>query len=276
MLNNKVAIIGAGNLGKALVAGLLKKHILGPEQIIVTNRSMGKLGIMRDVFNVRTSTDNTDAVGFADIVILTPKPQDMKNAVEQIKSYLTPKHLIISTAVGISIQTLKRWLASETLPIVRVMPNTPARLGLAMSVWVHSPEVRENQIKIVEILLGALGWQIKIDDEELLHQVTAISGSGPAYIFYFAELLIESAQNIGLPPDIAKHLVLNMIFGAASMLDVNGESPSTLREAVTSKGGTTEAALHQFLSDQFDKVVKTGVVAAYNRSKEIGLQINQE
>jgi pyrroline-5-carboxylate reductase len=272
MTQTKISIIGAGNMANSMLEGILRNKLIAPQHIMVTNRSVGKLERMSQHWPVNVSYDNLAATKFGNIVVLSVKPVDMKVACEQLSQGMDSSKLIISVAAGIHIDTLKKWLKRPHQPIIRVMPNLPSQIGHGMSGWSASSEVNAHQLAIAQQILGVLGGELRFRDENLLDQVTAISGSGPAYIFYLAELLTESGKAIGLKDDEAKELVLQTIYGAANMLRANGKTPAELRIAVTSKGGTTEAALREFMQSNLDTVITRGVEAAYKRGKEIGQQ----
>jgi pyrroline-5-carboxylate reductase len=202
------------------------------------------------------------------------KPVDMRDALASIQGTTSGK-LIITVAAGVAIEQVRSWLGETTQPVVRVMPNTPAQVGEAMSAWVAGNGVTEEHRTQVRTLLGALGREIEMHNEESLDQVTAVSGSGPAYLFYFAEMLIESARKIGLEEHEAHELVLQTIWGAAKMLREGTDHPSSLRRAVTSRGGTTEAAIAEFARLNLPTAIDSGVRAAYRRGGEIRRQLSE-
>ncbi len=272
MISQRLAIVGAGNMGASLVEGILNKGLLPASHIILTNRSRGKMEPLQEKWGVGFTYDNAQAVRFASTVILAVKPQDVPEALQQIRGALGRRHLIVSVVAGVNIAAIKSWLGHPAQPVVRVMPNTAARVGEAMSGWAASPEVSPGQKRMVRRILGTLGKEICFNDEGLLDLVTAVSGSGPAYVFYLAEQLIKSAREIGLPEDHCQELVLQTIWGAAKMLRENGGSAEKLRAAVTSKGGTTEAALREFADGDLPGLIAKGVAAACQRSKELGAQ----
>ena len=271
LLDTKIAIIGAGNMGSALIKGILQKGLVQPYNIIVTNREKG--GVLKNLYTlygVRTTHDNQAAVRFADIVFLAVKPNDTAIVLDQIGTFLTPNKLLASSVAGLKIDTLKNLSKTPGLPTVRIMPNTPAQVGEGVSGWSASKEVTEQQRSKMKQLLLALGTEVFFEDEELIDQVTAMSGSGPAYIFYFAEAMIRAGEEIGLTSEDAKNLTVQTIFGAAAMLKANGCTPADLRIAVTSKGGTTEAALGEFSTGGLDRIIGQAIKAAYNRGCSIG------
>lgn len=274
-MEDKLAIIGAGNMASSIVAGVLSTGLHSACNVLVTNRSHGKLERLAERWGVNTSYDNCEAAHWADTIIVAVKPVDMHDALASLRGCLEGK-LVISVAAGVAISQVRAWLGDATQPVVRVMPNTPAQVGEGMSAWVASDGVSGDQCERVRTLLRALGREIEMSDESYLDQATAISGSGPAYLFYFAEKLIESARGIGLSDDEARELVLQTIWGAAKMLREGAGAPGALRTAVTSKGGTTEAALAEFASGGMAQALDNGVQAAYRRGGEIRRQLSQE
>lgn len=274
-MNERLSIIGAGNMAESIIAGVITAGVLSADAILVTNRSHGKLERLAARWGVRTSYDNADAVAWSDTLILAVKPVDMRAALTPLAGMVAGK-LVVSVAAGVGIAQVQGWLDAPEQPVVRVMPNTPAQVSEGMSAWVANAWVRPAQCAWVQRLLGALGREIAMSHEDALDQVTAVSGSGPAYLFYFAEVLIASAREIGLDEAEAHELVLQTIWGAAKMLREGSAPPSTLRRAVTSKGGTTEAALAEFVEGDFSGTVARGVHAAYRRGGEIRRKLAAE
>jgi pyrroline-5-carboxylate reductase len=274
-MDGRLAIIGAGNMAESIIAGVLGAGVVTPAALLVTNRSHGKLERLQARWGVRISYDNAAAAAWADTLLVAVKPVDMRDALTPLQG-LVGGTLIISVAAGVGIAQVQGWLGDATQPVVRVMPNTPAQVSEAMSAWVANAYVGAAQRERVRTLLGALGREIAMQHEDALDQVTAVSGSGPAYLFYFAEVLIESARQIGLKEEEAHELVLQTIWGAAKMLRQGTAHPSALRRAVTSKGGTTEAALAEFADGDLSGVIARGVDAAYRRGGEIRRKLAAE
>jgi pyrroline-5-carboxylate reductase len=268
MNTTKLAIIGGGNMAESIIAGVISNGLLVPEAILVTNRSAGKLERLAARWGVQTSYDNRDALAWSETVLLAVKPVDMQAALLPLQGHAGGK-LVISVAAGVAVAQVQTWLGDDAQAVVRVMPNTPAQVGAAMSAWVASDSVSGDARAWVRDLLGALGHEIEMAEEGALDAVTAVSGSGPAYLFYLAEQLIEAAQGVGLTEADAHELVLQTIWGAAKMLREGTASPATMRKAVTSKGGTTEAALAEFARGDLAGVIDRGVRAAHRRGGEI-------
>ena len=268
MINKKIAIIGVGKMGLAIGLGLLGEDTLSEENLILSNPSIDKLNVPKH-HKVHLTTSNTDAVRSADIAILAVKPQVIRDVLEEIKHEMQHK-LIISIAAGIEMNTINDILGNDNA-VVRVMPNLNAVNNKSMSCWVKNPNVTSEDTKIVKEILQVIGKEVELQKEELIDSATAISGSGPAYVFYLAELLENEAVRLGLPYDIAKTLTRQTISGSAFMLDTSLQSPKDLRLSVTSKGGTTEAAFNQFEKDKLSKIFYRGINAAFERAKELHL-----
>lgn len=251
----KIAIIGAGNMGQAIAQGLLRKKVIKMENLFLSN----------------SAKSNLAAVINADIIILGVKPQAIKTVLEQIKEVVTPNQLFISIAAGVEVSSINNILGGN-FSVVRVMPNLAATVGQSVSGWVKNSFVSKNQITAVKQILQAIGSEVLLKNEDKLDAVTAISGSGPAYVFYLTEMLVQSGVEIGLDKDTASKLARQTIVGSAYLLENTKKDPGILRSEVTSKGGTTEAAFKTFAKGQFDKVFLKGVKAAFKRAKQLRLK----
>lgn len=254
-LESKIAVIGVGNMGQAIVSGLLKQ----------------KLVLKKNLFLSNSSEDNKGVAENSDIIILAVKPQQINQVLLRIKDVVSIKQLIISIVAGVEIKTIKK-LLNRNQRVVRVMPNLNAVIGKSVSVWARSKEVTKDQSKLVKTIISCLGQEILINNESELDKVTAISGSGPAYVFYLAELLDQAAVIIGLERKIATKLAIYTLIGSAYLLENTDKHPGILRSEVTSKGGTTEAAFKEFAKGGLDKVFLKGIKAAYKRAQELHLK----
>jgi len=264
----KIAFIGGGNMGEAMLAAVLARKLAAARDTCVSDVSDERRDYLQEKYGVAVTADNKVAVKDKDVVVLAVKPQQMPEVTAGLKGNLQPAQLVLSIAAGVTIARLQAGLGHRR--IVRAMPNTPARIGLGMSGWVATPEVTAAQQAMARGVLGAMGREIAFDDERYLDMVTAVSGSGPAYLFLFAEALTVAAVNTGLSESDAEALVLQTLLGASELMKESGETPAALRRAVTSKGGTTERALEVFDKGGFRKLVKQAVAAAYKRAQELG------
>ena len=264
----KIAFIGGGNMGEAILSAVLEKGLGSPSDICVSDISRERLDYLKNKYGVSVTGDNSEAGYEKDIIILAVKPQIITEIPGGIKKSLNPEQVLLSILAGVKIDTISNLFDHQR--IVRVMPNTPAQIGIGMSGWTSTPQVTVEQKEQVRSILGAMGKEIYFGDEEYLDKVTAISGSGPAYVFLFAECLAEAAADIGLSEKEALTLASQTLLGAAHLISESGETPSELCRKVASKGGTTERALQVFEENGLRDIVRKAVRAAYDRAKELG------
>lgn len=267
MNKETIAIIGAGNMGQAIAHGLLEQKIVAPRNLVLSNPNLGKLDKFGNL-GVRLTSDNQVAMADSAVVILAVKPQIILSVLDGIQEGLTSGQLLMSVAAGVRISTLQERLLSRQ-SIVRVMPNICAKVGRSISAWIKNQEVVDIQIDQTRRILGAIGEEYLLDDEGQLDQVTAISGSGPAYFYGMVEGLEAAGIRLGLRPDLASLLARQTFIGAGELLRVSQRTPTELKLSVTSKGGTTQAAIEQFESDDFWGIIFRGANAAYQRAKNI-------
>ncbi len=264
----KIAFIGGGNMGEAMLASVLAKGLASIEEITVSDISQSRNHYLEHQYGVSVTGDNCQAVSRGDVVVLAIKPQNLSQVMAGLKGAFRSPQLVLSIIAGARIGTMCQGLGYRQ--VVRVMPNTPAQVGEGMSVWTATPEVTEQQKEWAGSILGAMGREIYVEDEKYIDMATAVSGSGPAYVFLFAEAVASAAVDIGLSSDMARELVQQTILGSAYFMQRSDKPPTELRRMVTSPGGTTAAALAQFEKGQFTGLVKQAVTAAYRRAKELG------
>jgi pyrroline-5-carboxylate reductase len=264
----KIAFIGGGAMGEAMLAAALEDGLAKPEAIWVSDVSQARRKFLVQKYGVAVMDSNLEAISGKDIVILAVKPQNLAEVMAELAGQLKPTQLVLSIIAGTRMATLSEGLKHNV--IVRAMPNTPAQIGEGMSVWTATPEVSEEQKGLAGAILGAMGVELYVDDEKYLDMATAVSGSGPAYFFLMVESLIDAAVAIGLPREMARQLVLQTMLGSGRLVQRSDEEPSELRRRVTSPGGTTAQALEQFEQGEFTELVKRAVKAAYDRAKELG------
>ena len=262
----KIGVIGAGNMGQALVHGLVERSVY-PQNISVYDVDRKKLDAVRKDSAVKLAKSNRHCVSLSDVVIIAVKPQILKEVCEEIATALDPQTLIVSIAAGVPISRLESYLKNPA-PIIRVMPNMPALVGSGMSAFSLGRHAAQKHRRVAEAILSAFG-DVAQAPEKMLDLVTAVSGSGPAYFFLLAEKMIEAAYELGMKADTAKKLVYQTAFGSGQVLAKSQEDPDELISRVASKGGTTEAALKVFQKKGFGKIVQDAVKAAYRRSKEL-------
>jgi pyrroline-5-carboxylate reductase len=263
----KIAFIGGGNMGRAMLTAILGNGLAVPQDIAVSDKNKELLKQLKEEFNVYITKDNLEAASRGDIVVLAIKPQNLDEVMTELKGRLNADQLVLSIIAGRSIFTLKQGL--EYKAIVRAMPNTPAQIGMGMTVWTATEEVVEEQRASVSSILKAMGKELYVIDEQYIDMATAISGSGPAYIFLFIQSLIDAAVDIGLPPDAARQLTLQTVAGSVEYAAESDKELAQLRQMVTSPGGTTAEALKIFETGKFPELVKQAVAAAYKRAKQL-------
>ncbi len=268
-MNKIITFIGAGNMARSLVAGLTADEM--PYDVRLSDPNPDQLqGIQQYWPSVKTFEDNIEAVDGADIVILAVKPQIMELVCEPLQAVIKNQDpLIISIAAGITIGNIRTWLNNADTAIVRCMPNTPSLVQSGMTGLYANSVVTPEQSNIAESILRAVGSTLWLGSEDKLDAVTAVSGSGPAYFFLVMEAMQKAAQELGLSAEDARLLVLQTSFGAAKLALESDDDAGTLRERVTSKGGTTEAALNKLIGGGLPALFEEAIVAAAIRSKEL-------
>lgn len=264
----KIAFIGGGNMGEAMLAAILKKGLAKPEAIIVGDIAKARREHLEKKYGVTAASDNPGAVEKGEVVVLAIKPQNLAEVMTELGGRLKSTQLVISIIAGAKIKTLSRGLRHNCL--VRAMPNTPAQIGEGISVWTATAEVSGQQRESARAILGAMGKEVYVDDEDYIDMATAVSGSGPAYFFLMVEALVDAAAGIGLPRETALALVLETMLGSGHLIQRSGKEPAELRRMVTSPGGTTAQALEQLEKGKFAELVKRAVKAAYNKARELG------
>ena len=268
-----ITFIGAGVMARSLILGLKKTN--SPFNIRVSDPDIIQLDTLQQLENVTAFTSNSAAVNCTDVIVLAVKPQIMQRVCESLKLTLKKDFqmeppLIISIAAGISIEKLNKWLSDDrTLPIVRCMPNTPSLVQKGMTGLYANPHVTNGQRDISESILKSVGKILWLSEEDKLDAVTAVSGSGPAYFFLVMEAMQAAAEKLGLSADEARLLVSQTAHGATTLAAESKDDVSILRKRVTSKGGTTEAALQSLMDGGIHGLFEEALKAAENRSKEL-------
>jgi pyrroline-5-carboxylate reductase len=260
-----VAIFGAGVMGETLLSGLLRAGRPAAD-LVITERREERAAELTGTYGVR-ALGNAEAAALADTLVLVVKPQDMEALLEEIAPHVGPGNLVVSLAAGITTTFLETRLPAGR-PVVRVMPNTPALVDQGMAAVSAGAHCDPEHLREAEALLAATGKVIEVP-EKLQDAVTAISGSGPAYIFYVVEAMIEAGVVLGMPRATATELVVQTLFGAATMIKETGQHPTVLREQVTSPGGTTAAALRELDDHKVRAAFIRAMEAAALRSREL-------
>jgi len=266
---NTIGFIGGGNMAEAIIKGVIKARIYEPGRIFVSDVRADRLAFLREEYGIVGFDKNSGPAGEADIIVLSIKPQNMNDVLREIKDAVKAEKLIISIAAGIRLGSIAAVLGE--VPIVRVMPNTPALIGEGAAA-LYANEKARPMLEKARSIFESVGLAVVVDNEDLIDAVTAVSGSGPAYYFLLMEEMIEAAAAMGLDRGLAKDLVLQTAKGASLLAieaDKNNESPAVLRRKVTSPGGTTEAALNVLSANKFGLMIAEALRAAVERSRAL-------
>jgi len=265
LTDKKIAFIGSGKMAEALINGLVSSKMVNPKNIIAADISPARLNHLKYKYKVG-SASNKDALRAADIVILCIKPQVMNEVLKDIGGSFKPDHLVISIAAGIKSSGIRKFVKRAS--VIRVMPNNPALVGEGITA-ISTGQAKPSSLKIVEAIFGCVGSTVLVP-EGLMDAVTALSGSGPAFVYLFAEAMIEGGVSLGLSRSQAEVLTLHTLIGSARSMEETGKAPETLREMVTSPGGTTLEGLKVLESARFKHALKQAMTAAARRARELG------
>jgi pyrroline-5-carboxylate reductase len=266
-----IATIGSGVMAEAMIAGLLRGELVAPDQIVASHPRPERRDHLRSEYGIRVVSDNVDAVDGADIILLGIKPQMLARVGREIGPRLGRGQVVLSILAGATTKALTATLGHDQ--VIRAMPNTPARLGKGVTVWYATPETTAEQREQAAFLLAALGVQIEVDDEKMVAMATAVSGTGPTYVFLVMEALIDAAVHLGFPRHVAHDLVIETLEGSTLFAKQSAMHPAELRNMVTSPGGTSAAALHELESGRLRTVLSEAVWAAFRRTVELGDQL---
>jgi pyrroline-5-carboxylate reductase len=263
-----LAFVGSGTMAEAMIKGILNQELLSPERIVASGPRQERGQELEKRYKVRWTTDNLQAVEGADVVVLSVKPQVIPKVLPELNGKIKKSTLVLSIAAGVPIVRLREGLAHSA--IVRSMPNTPAQVGAGMTVWTTSPETSEGQQEQAQSILAALGEEEFVKDETYLDMATALSGTGPAYVFLFMEAMIDAGVHLGFSRRISQKLVEQTVLGSVLFARESRRHPAELRNMVTSPGGTSAEALYQLEKGGLRTVLSRGVWAAYQRSRSLG------
>ena len=273
--NKKICFVGAGAMAEAILCGMLNQRIVKPGQISVTNKDdRFRLDELVYNFGIVAEVDRYKSIQEADILILAMKPKDVKHAIEEIKSYTNPNQLILSVVAGVSTDLISH-LVGHHAAVIRTMPNTSAIVGLSATGMCAGKTAKEEHLQLAREIFESIGIVV-VTEEHKLDAITGISGSGPAYIYYLVEAMLRGAEDVGIEPEQAKSLILQTLIGAANMLLNTEEEPAYLREKVTSPNGTTQAGLEVLREYRFEEAIRSCILQATRRSKELGALISEE
>ena len=263
-----LGFIGAGNMATALIKGLIKSGIYKKEHLLAADKSDASLKKAGEEFGIRCCASNLELASDSAVILLAVKPQNMRDVLEEIKGQIRKDHLIISIAAGIPLKMIREILGTD-LPMIRVMPNTPALIQEGASALAPGPFAGEKDMALARRIFSAVGIVVEVE-EAMMDAVTALSGSGPGYVFRIMECMVEAGTNVGLEPDVALKLVIQTFLGAARLAGASEHSLPDLRKMVTSPGGTTAAGLSIFKESDLKGIIEKAVDAACKRSVELG------
>jgi pyrroline-5-carboxylate reductase len=266
--NHLFAIIGPGTMAEAIIVGLIKKNVIIPEKIIAAGPRLARLDALKEGYHIQTTLDNASAIEGADVILLCIKPQVLSEVMQELKGKIPPNAIVISIVAGATLQSLQKGLGHDQ--VVRSMPNTPAQIGEGMTVWTQSPQTTAKQFELSKQILAALGREIYVKEERYIDMATAVSGTGPAYVFLFLEAMIDAGVHLGLPRRIAEEMVVQTLKGSINYFEQNQAHPARLRNQVTSPGGTSATALYYLDKMGFRTAISRAIWAAFTRSQELG------
>ena len=268
LTETRLAFIGAGVMGEAMIRGLLAHELVAPEAITASHPRRERLEELAAQFTIGTAADNPKAVEGADIVVLSVKPQVLPTVLGDLRGKIPKRAFVLSIVAGARIATIVKGV--EHRAVVRCMPNTPAQVGEGMTVWTATAAVGPKQRAQAQAVLGALGKDLHVEDEEFLDMATAVSGTGPTYVFLLMEALIDAAVHLGFSRADARTLVVQTLRGSALFAEQSRAHPAELRNMVTSPGGTSAAAIYQLEKGALRTIFSKAVWAAYQRSVALG------
>lgn len=266
----KIVFIGPGAMAESMIAGLIRNHVAAPDHLLASGPRQARVDELSKRYGIIPFTDNAEAACQGDIVILSVKPQRLNNVMAGLSGHIQPGALVLSIIAGASIDQLSHGLKHAA--IVRSMPNTPAQIGEGITVWTASSAVTDAQREMAGRILAALGEQIFLEEEYYLDMATALSGTGPAYVFLFMEAMVDAGVHLGFPRRIAEQLVAQTVRGSVDYYTKRDDPVhlARLRNEVTSPGGTSAAALYYLEKAGFRTAISRAIWAAYERSLELG------
>jgi len=274
LADRTIATVGSGVMAEAMIVGLLRGNLVTPDQVVASHPRAERRDSLARTHGIRTVASNVEAVTSADVIILAVKPQMLGRVGREIGPHLRRGQLVLSVLAGPTTAALVAILGHDQ--VVRAMPNTPARIRNGMTVWYATPATTDDQRAQAKALLGALGAELEVEDEKWVAMATAVSGTGPAYVFLVMEALIDAAVHLGFPRHIAHDLVIETLEGSTRFAKQSGDHPAVLRNMVTSPAGTSAAAIHELESGRLRTVLSEAVWAAFRRTVELGDQMEAQ
>lgn len=267
---NKLSILGCGNMGQAIAKSLLTSKLYKPEQLTLTTKDITRLKQFEEQGS-NITRDNKVAAKKSEILILAVKPQAMKSLLDELSNSITQSHLVISISAGVTLNKLENQLPEKT-QIVRAMPNIASSLGYGMTGWITNLEVTNHNLNQTKAIFSTFGKELLVDQEEKIDKITALAGSGPAYYYYFTEVVEQTALEFGFKPEEARTIAKQTLLGSAYLLDQSAQSAKSLRDKVTSKGGTTEAAINKLNELGTGGNLEEAIKAALDKAANLDLE----
>ena len=268
LTHDAFCVIGGGTMGATFSRALLSNDLATPDTITICEVAAPRREALADELGVRVTGDPVEAVRGAAVVFMAVKPQDFPSVGGVLQGLILPEQLIVSIMAGVPIRTLRDHLGHRA--VVRAMPNTPAQIGQGITAWTAPPEVSDDQRRRVAAMLGTLGREIYVPDERHIDMATAVSGSGPGFVFLMLEAMIDGAVQIGMRRELAAELVYQTVLGSAAYAQNSGLHPAVLRDMVTSPGGTTAEGLRAMEQNGVRAGTMEAIIAAYRRTRELG------
>lgn len=269
-----LGFVGCGVMAEVMIAGILEEGLLAPERIIASNRRQSRGSELMEKYGIRTTTNNLDVIAASDVVVLSVKPQTLAKVMTELKGHVPAETMVLSIVAGASMKALRTGLQHER--VARCMPNLPCRIREGMTVWTSPLDTDESDVARIESALGVMGGVVRVSDEGHVDMATAVNGTGPAIIAQFVKAMLEAAAYIGESRTVAKETVLATMVGTAKMLQESDGHVASLIDEVTSPGGTTSRALQVLKKGRFSAVLTESIEAAYDRTQELGAQLDEE
>ena len=268
--NCLISFVGSGAMAEAMISGLIRNQLAEPESLLCSDPRQVRLDELEEIYSIRGTTENTKAVLNADVVVLSIKPQVLERVQREVKTHIRSDALVLSIVAGVPIEKISDGLNHDI--VVRSMPNTPAQIGQGITVWTAAKKVSDHQLKMARQILSALGDEIFLADEYYLDMATALSGTGPAYVFLFMEAMVDAGVHMGFERHIAERLVAQTVRGSVDYFTKRDDPVhlARLRNQVTSPGGTSAAALYYLEKAGFRTAISRAIWAAFERSRELG------
>jgi pyrroline-5-carboxylate reductase len=268
--DQKIAFIGPGVMAEAMIAGVIRQNVAPPSSLLASGPHQERVDHLHAKYGIAPFIDNAAAARQAEVVVLSVKPQRLDRVLDGMRGSIRPEALVLSIVAGASIEKISTGLNHNL--VVRSMPNTPAQIGEGITVWTASPRVTPVQQEMARSILGALGQEVFVEEENYLDMATALSGTGPAYVFLFMEAMVDAGVHLGFPRRIAEQLVVQTVRGSVDYYQTRDDPVhlARLRNQVTSPGGTSAAALYYLEKAGFRTAISRAIWAAYERSQELG------